>query len=485
MRFGLISQQIRAGNGIRVPIIRLEDSYVPVNGAIPFLDQVPLLAILFAIMGGLTPQNYFPAQAVNVISHVVMSVFTFLIAKNYVNKGIALLTGILVAFTFPLLRLTHHIWNEPLFIALTAAVIYFLIVSRNSEGPRFRRSIVAASICASAAVLTRNAGIALIPVLFWMAFVVIREKKYESKYAAILSLLLPLITTMGVFVRNYAISGSLRGFNQASPGRSYLSALAGTVDMIFSQFQLGRNGVVPIVVLMTVLLSYVLVNSGARKELRRFFNGGLDVIAVFILSYFSLICLTMAKQQWHYELRYVAPLVPFLFILSIVVIVLVWKMVRLQGFSRLSLIGMILSLGLITFGNCYKTFLNLPEFSYRQVKAYSILQSCTYKWIKGHYEENTVITTNRPYHLSFFGAYTTVALPHKRFNPTIHVSEDMESILPDRMAHFGSRVLALFDEAEKRYDGSYVTRLFHARGPVDRFVPAHACADGVIYVLKD
>ena len=50
MRFGLISEQILSGNGIRVPLIRLEDNYVPVNGAIPFLDQLPLVPILFALM---------------------------------------------------------------------------------------------------------------------------------------------------------------------------------------------------------------------------------------------------------------------------------------------------------------------------------------------------------------------------------------------------------------------------------------------------
>ncbi len=486
MRFGLISQQILSGNGIRVPVIRLEDTYVPVNGAIPFLDQMPLLPILFAMLGGLTPQSYLAAQIINAICHVVISIFTFLLMKNLCNKGMALLTGLLVSFSYQMLWLANHIISDSLLIALIMAAIYFLTLSRNTIGKQFNRSLFAAGICAGAAILARNAGIALIPAFLWEVFILLKNKSPKSRYVpVILATTIPAITTVAMFVRNYVISGTLRGFNHASIERSYSEAVKGTLEMIFLQFNLGKNYITLIVLSMTVLILYVLINSKARKEILIFFSSGLDLIIVFIVSYTALICLTMAKQQWRYELRYVYPLVPFLFIICILIIVFVWKSIKAKGFLKLSSVGIILSLSLITSDSFYKTFLNFSEFSDNQDKAYFILNSCTYKWIKENYGGNTVIVTNRPFHLSFFGGYTTVALPHKRFEPTIHIPDDMETILPNQMSKFGSRVLALFEEAEEQYEGRYIARLFSKRENNDRFTLIHECQDGVVYNLKE
>ncbi len=485
MRFGLISQQILSGNGIRVPIIRLEDNYVPVKGAIPFLDQMPLLPILLALLGGVTPQNFLPAQIVNLISHAVISLFIYLIMKNLCNRGIALLTGIIVSFSYSLLWLTNHISSDPLFVALTVATMFFLILTRNSNRYQFSRNFVLAGILAGAAILTRNAGIALIPVFFWEAFILVKDKRPESKYVStILAIILPVITTMAMFARNYIISGSLRGFNESTLGRSYISAITGTVEMIFKQFQLGKNGIILSILFIILFILYVLINVSIRKEILKYFGAGLDLIIVFIVSYTSLICLTMAKQQWRFELRYVSPLGPFLIIISILMIVFVWDSIKLTRFSRLSLAGMILSLSLLAFGSFYKTYLNFPEFIYKQDRHYFILNSCTYKWIKENYGRNMRIATNRPYHLSFFGGYSTIALPHKRYNPGIHVPDHMESVLPYRMSKFGAKVLALFEEAEEQYEGAYIARLFNKRGTDDKFSLAYECSDGVVYTLK-
>jgi hypothetical protein len=487
MRFGLISEEILSGNGIRVPIIRLLDTFVPVNGAIPFLDNMPFFPILISLMGGIAPQNLLAGQIVNVISHVFISVLTFLIMKNlYGNKSIALLTGILVSISFPMLKRTHHLSGEPLFLALTAATIYFLILSRNSDHSRFSRNLVAASFCASVAILTRNAGIALIPVFIWTAFILLINKRSALKYVStIWAVTLPIITAVAMFARNYLVSGSLRGFNQASPERSYLDAVTGTLKIIFMQFQLGKNAVVLIVSFMTLLVLYILLNSNLRKEILKYFSSGLDFILVFIFSYTALICLTMAKQQWNFEIRYVSPLVPFLFISSFFVIVFVCEGIKFKRFPKLSLVGMILFFSIIALGSCYKTYLNLPYFLSKQINYYSIQQSCTYKWLKDHYGSNMMITTNKPYHLSFFGGYSTIALPHRRFNPTINMPVEMESVLPARMSKFGSSVLALFEEVEEQYEGGYIARLFNRRENNDKFSLVHKCSDGVIYNLRE
>ncbi len=486
MRFGLISEQILSGNGIRVPIIRLLDTFVPVNGAIPFLDNMPLLPILFALLGGVTPQSFLAAQIINVISHVAISLFAFLIIINLIdNKGVALLTGIIISVSYPMLWLTHHMISDPLLIALTIAAVFFLMLSRNPNCLRSNRYIIAAGICGGAAILARNAGIALIPVFAWEAVVLIKNKRLKFRnVSTILALALPLIISIGMFIRNYIISGSLRGFNQSSPERSYLDAFIGTVGMIFEQFQLGRNAIILITLLLTVSVLYILFKVKLRERIMKSASVGLDLIIVYMLSYTALICLTMAKVQWRYELRYVAPLSPFLIIGIVFIVFVLWDRTGSQRFSGLSLAGMVLSLFILTFGISYKTYLNSVEFTYKQSKQYAILQTCTFTWLKEQYGEDIFITTNEPFHLSFFGGYSTISLPHKMFNPTNYVPEDMKTVLPRQMSKFGSPVLVLFDAVKEEYDGKYITELFNNRESNASFEIAYECADGIVYNLR-
>ncbi len=487
MRFGLISEQILSGNGIKVPLIRLEDNYIPVNGAIPFLDQLPLVPILFALMGGLTPETYLPAQLLNMISHMAIAIFTFLLMqKLYDKKSIALLTGILVSLAYPLLKAAHLISSEPLFIAFTLASVYFLILSRDPRDKQFRRNFVVAGLCASASIMTRNAGIAIIPVFFWEAIILVKNKRPESKHlSTILAISLPVITAMTIFIRNYMISGSLRGFEQASPERSLPEAFAGTIKMMFEQFHLGGNAIVLIALFVLLFVFSIVVSINLRAMLLKLIPAGLDLAVIFILSYTALVCLTMATQQWNYELRFVYPLVPFFIVISMIMIVSLWDTVKLTGFNKLSFSGMILSLSILTVGVCYKTFVNRHDFLYEQERAYSILNSCAFEWIRNNYDEKTIIATNRPFHLGFFGGYPTIALPHKRFNPTINVPEDMGTVLPERMSKFGATVLVLFEKADERYEGKYIATLFNKRGANDNFPLAYECPDGVVYTLKE
>ena len=521
MQYALVSQEILSGNGIRLPVIRLLDNHIPVNGTIPWPAQSPLLSLLFATLGGVTPQNILPSQIINVISHVVISIFTFLLMKKlYDNNGIALLTGILVSLSYPMLRNANHMATESLFIALTTAALFFLILSRHSDGNRSIGNLFLASICASAAILTRFVGISLIPVFFWEAFILvnpvrkdgtlnhtlfgnkykdlsssppqgagpsngIKNKRLKLKYvSAILAAMLPIITTGALFIRNYMHSGTIFGWNPPPFERSYLNAFTGTINMIFQQFPLGSRPVTLITICMILFILYIIVNTKARSGLSKYVHSGLDLIVIFIVTYTVLIFLSNAKSQSVFELRYVSPLVPFLFILCSIIIVFVWERVKFRGYPKLALVGIILSLGIITSGNCYKTYLRLGGFFYKQESRYNILKSPTYNWIKENYGENTIIATNRPYEFSFFGGYSTVFLPHRRFDKNYRI-DNIGLILPNRMSKIGSRVLVLFEKVEEKYEGSYLTGLFNKRQDNDNFVLIREFQDAVVYHLKE
>jgi 4-amino-4-deoxy-L-arabinose transferase-like glycosyltransferase len=488
MVYALISQEIVSGHGIKIPMIYdFRDHLVFINGSVPYLGEPPLLPILFALLGGVTPQSFLPVQIINVISHVVTTIFTFLLMKRlYNNKLVALLTGMLVSISFPLLWDANRMLTESLFIALTAAMLYFLILSRYSERGQSIGFLFIASICISAAILTRFAGVSLIPVFFWGIFILVKNKSVKLKNVfTILAMAVPFITVGVLFTITYIISGTIFGWDPPSPGRSYLSALAGTINMIFFQFHLDTRAVTLVTLFVILFFLYIIVSSNVRREMSKYFHSGLDLIIVFIISYTVLISLAMTKTQTFFELRFMHPLVPFLFILCIIMLVAVMEMVRFKGFSKLSLCGMILSLGIITFGTCYKTYLNSGYFSHKDGGHYLILDYSTYKWIKENYEKDVIITTNKPYHLSFFGGYSTIRLPHKRFEKNTPIPDNMETFLPDRMSKFGSRVLVLFGEVDEQHEGSYLAKLFNKREDDDNFVLIRAFSDGVVYQLRE
>jgi len=77
MAYSLMSQELLSGNGMRLPIIRLDAPYEVIYGTIAYPEEGPLLTMLFALMGGVTPLNYLPAQIVNVKAmHVLHSLLS-------------------------------------------------------------------------------------------------------------------------------------------------------------------------------------------------------------------------------------------------------------------------------------------------------------------------------------------------------------------------------------------------------------------------
>lgn len=488
MMYSLVSQEIKSGNGIRLPMIfDMQGDHVFINGTIPFFLEPPLFPILLALLGGVTPQSFLAAQILNVISHAVISIFTFLLMKKiYNNNGLALLTGILVSISLPLLWNAHRMLSEPLSVALTVAVIYLLTLSRHSDRHLFNRKFFIASICTCAAILTRSAGVGLMPVFFWGTFILVKNKNIKLKHVFnIITAILPFITTGAIFIRAYIMSGSIHGWVPPSPERSYFDAFTGTIKMIFLQFDLAERYIALITTGLILIMFYIILNINARRELSKYVNSGLDLIIVFVITHTALITYAMAKSQSVFELRYMSPLVPFIFMLCMLIIIVAWEMIRLKGFFKLSLCGLILSLCIITFGDFYKTYMNSSALFSKDMGQYRILNSPTYKWIKENYKENVIITSNRPYHLSFFGGYSTIRLPHKRFEKNTPIPANMELFLPNRMSKFGSRVLAVFEKAEEQYEGKYVAGLFNKREDDDNFVLMREFSDGVVYQLKE
>lgn len=483
--YSLVSQQILAGSGIRIPISRF-DNIIPVDGTVPFLVQPPLTAVFYAMLGGVTPDNIYAAQLVNMICHGVITIITFLLMKRFFHETIAFLSGIIVAISLPLMDITHHMTSEALFIALTITAMYFLILSRQSYRNKYGRDLLLAGIFGSGAIMARYAGIALIVVFLWEMGRLIKNQQQPLKYGQVaLAVTMPIFTIAGLFIRNYIYFGSVRGINLPDPERSFTEAVAGTFKMVFMQFQLGKYSSLIIISLTVLFAFYIFIHNKRQRAFLKYFHVGFDLPIIYVISYTAMICVTMTKDQPVFELRYVTPLVPYLLMGSIFCVVFGFENIK-ERFPRCSLYGLILTLFLIFSGVAYKTFLNLPEFSYKQVKVYSILDSCTYNWLKENYanDVDVIIATNKPYRLSFFGGYSTIILPNRKFVPNAWMPEDMENTMLTRMSEVGARHLVLFEGVNENAFGSYIAELFNKRETNDKFNLLYECGDGVVYGLK-
>jgi len=478
--YALASQQILSGNGISVPLIRITDNDVPVNGLVPLIMYPPLLPIFLAVLGGVTPQSFLAAQILNVISHVLIAVFTFMLVNHLCGKVPAFLAGLLVSLSFPLMNVTHYLWSETLFIALTVAALYLSAVSRDN-GVYQTRYLLIAGICSSAAIITRYAGIALIGMLFWNALVIVKNRKTKLSYlSVILSVIIPALTVAAVFTYNYMVSGSLRGYNPPIIERTYIAAFIGTINMLLMQFTSSR----PISIIAAFLIFYTFFNPALRREMLKLFNSGMDLIIVFIIAYTAIIGVSMAKSQPNFELRYMSPLVPMLLIISFSFILPIVNELKYKVGIITSRCGLVLAMGILTYTSCYKTIMNLPEFFAKNDRIYSILDSCTFNWTINNYGKDIIIATNNPFNLSFFGEYSTVLLPRERWFIKNYPNEDIESALANSLSGVKAQVLVLFNEVNVHYYGKYLDQLINNRADRDKFTLANECSDGVVYLLR-
>jgi hypothetical protein len=333
---------------------------------------------------------------------------------------------------------------------------------------------------------TRFAGTALVPVFFWGILILVLKRNLRLRVVPALTItILPIITAGALFLRTYIISGSIHGIPLPTPGRSYFEAFTGTLKMTLLQFGFSGSFTSMIAVIAVLLITYIVLNASLRKELSKYIGLGLDLIIVFILSHTAIITHAMATSQTVFEPRYMSPLVPFMFILSVLVIGALWETARLRGFTPLSICGIVLSLAILFAGNTYKTFMNSEALFSKRTGHDRILNSATYQWLKANYSDDERITTNRPFHLSFFGGYSTIRLPHRRFNENYRLPDNMEAFLPDRMKHFGSPVIALFEQADETHEGEFIAELFINRKDNGDFVLLHSDLDGVVYRLKE
>ncbi len=487
MHYALASQQIRSGRGVRVPIIPFQGPSADTRGTVPFLIQPPLLPLFLALLGGVAPGKVWPAQVLNIFSHTAIALFSCLIAKRLCGASFGIITGIAVAFALPLLLVSQYLWSEPLFIALVVMCIWCLQMSRYVNREQF--PLYGAGLLAAAAIATRFAGVALIPLFLWETIRIWKSRTEKSAIVfRIIAFLVPLCIVAILFVRNYVLSGTIRGFQCPNPQRSIYAAICSVMQGIALQFGIKGFKAQIAILFLIFLVIVILVRSKMDRNIQAL-KKGLDMIILFMVSYTGVIIVAMVRYQPHLELRFVAPLVPFILITAVFIIELAWRSMTVTRIHKLLLhSGRIIFIILIIVGLLFTLWWKSSFFSPVETVNKRFLSSQTFGWLKTSLPPETIIATNEPFKVAFWGGYPTLRLINRLWNPYHDIPDDMCYQLPRRMSEVGSHYLILFadeDGLDEEHFGEFVSALSRRkRADIDKFRLMYNCSDGVVYHLS-
>lgn len=179
----------------------------------PFIQWGPLFSTVLVAVEGLGLDVYQAARVINAVIFGLIVLFTCLwLGERVKHKVFAVLGGMTVVVSWPLVWASRFIWSEPFFILF---LLLFLWTFQEYLWKDSVKWLAWAGVFASLASLTRYIGVTI--VLMGGLFLLFQKKKFASKvynifvFGAIASL-----PTLIWVVRNYILSSTLVGMRTPS-----------------------------------------------------------------------------------------------------------------------------------------------------------------------------------------------------------------------------------------------------------------------------
>lgn len=508
MRFALVADQILKGNGLKLSaygaVPRGLGPSPDSSGLWPDIWQMPLLSVSYALLGGVRPGRVWPAQAVNVLAHLVASLCAFHIARRCAGIVAGMGTGALVAFSFPLLSLVGQMWTETLFIAFVMTTVCMLQASRLA--PPHWPYLASSGLVAGAACETRNPGVALIPLFIYESCIVLFRKGWRPAARLLCLGALPPIIVIGAWAgRNAFLYSSPIGFARAAPERGWTDALREMLVQLVEQLGFNEPGwrTTLTFLLLAIPACALLLSPGRRCEAVRMLGRGLDLPLAAATCYMGALVIALTVAFPVFEARFAAPLIPLFAIVAVVIIARGWNAVRKRGARKIAVIGLTVSVAVIVGGEASRSYLLLPHTLSSGV--YGSESECV-KWVLAHNSPKKAVVTNAPYMVAFFTGMTTVGLPY--CHPWLsfeRLPADLDRRIPEWMRQIGAEYLLLLRVVDglpqeewgkvreglpEKVWGEFIARLSRP-APVppprwqERLMRIYECPDGVVYRLSD
>ncbi len=485
MVYALVGDEVAAGRGLRQPVLRL-DQTPDADGTAPHTVQPPLLPLLVAGLGGVTPQRVWPVRLINMAALVVSALSCFYITRRLAMDATALAAGLGAAVCFPLLGVSRFLWSEPPFVACMLGTIALLAASRSGSGGAMRK-VFAAGVLAAGAFATRFAGVALLPLFVWEVAVAWRRRAaWPALGRLVVGLAVPLVVVTLIWQRNVELSGSIRGDWPARFQRSLPAAVGGLGRLMSADF----SGVAP--GLQAALIAAVLAAPLAvfarrllgRAELRReLIDGGLDLVVLGGLLYAGVIVWSLSRFQPGLEPRFAVPLAPLMVIVVAVVLDRGWRAMAERVGPGPAAAGAAVSLALML---CYLGLISVVLLRLPDPEPHRAAESATLAWLVRHAPPGSRVVTNEPAQTAFHRGFVGIGLPHRREDPRSPLPDDMAERLERRMVELGARYLVLYAPQtglNERHFGPFVAALSRRQPVSEGLTPIYDGPDGVIYAL--
>jgi 4-amino-4-deoxy-L-arabinose transferase-like glycosyltransferase len=182
------------------------DGYTGPDGE-PLVLWPPMLSALLAApeLLGVSASN--AAAVLNVVATAVLVAISGVVLSRLARPAIAAAGTMMVAFAYALQHVGSHLWSEPLFDLLVLAAL--VLAARVAGRPQLRTTAWLGLLVA-AAVLTRYAGVVLLPAAATAVLLPLRSWADRARHLAVLAAASSL-PVAGWLARNERVASALTG----------------------------------------------------------------------------------------------------------------------------------------------------------------------------------------------------------------------------------------------------------------------------------
>ena len=289
-------------------------SFVLKNKYATFPPLYPVVLAIFSSFFHVDPMLI--ARWFNILLSFCFTFLSIFLCRKLTKSLVILFVfGLFVSFSRPLNLVFSHAWSEPLFIFFLLLIAFFV-------GGTGLKHLILMGFFSALAILTRYAGVAVVPIVCLYIFISKYEISAKVKRCFCYALL-PTLTYITYLIRNYYFTKTLMGPRTASN-----TGLISNCDRAFSTVALWFSGSF---YFSAILLFFVF---GAfvwnyRKELFKFGVGAPGVVKFsfcFVLVYSAFIIVTSTTTA--YDLindRLMAPVFLFALLLLFSLVVFICK----------------------------------------------------------------------------------------------------------------------------------------------------------------
>jgi len=188
------------------------------HGAMPDgAYRTPAYPYFLAAIRGIAGPGWQPPAVANALMGALCSALLVLLAGMFLDARTAVVAGLLHALSPPALALIPQALTEHPALLLTLGMLLCLACAERSRGRRALLLIGAGGVCFGLLLLTRPAGLFLLPALLLVLIRNLRKRAWTPKFAAVFLAVTGLVVTPWLY-RNYQqglglMLSSVGGFN--------------------------------------------------------------------------------------------------------------------------------------------------------------------------------------------------------------------------------------------------------------------------------